>query len=106
MICGGLQFFPGRGYTQIAVDGIEAGNDAGDVAIEDRETFSVGNAKDGGRGVVSDSSKCEHVGGTGREVAVMLGDNLPGGFLEVTSAGIVAKASPEAENFLGRSFGE
>src|SRR5580692_9748175 len=106
MICGGLQFFPSCGDTQIAVDGIEAGNDAGNVAIEDRDTIAVSDAKDGGCGVVTDASKREDVGGIGREVAVMLGHNLPGSFLEVASARIVTKASPEAENFLGRSFGE
>ena len=106
MICRGLKFLPGGGDTQIAVDGIEAGNDAGDVAIEDRDTFSVSDAKDGGCGVIADARKGEHVGGIGRELAVMLGDNLPGRFLEIASTRIVTKASSEAENFLGGSFGE
>src|SRR5215472_16390977 len=103
---GFLELLPALAGSELAADGAETGEDAGDVAVKDGAFFAVGDAQNCGGGVISDPGQSEGVFGVDRESAIVPGDDLPRGFLKMAGAGIVTETGPEAEYFFLRGFGE
>jgi hypothetical protein len=101
-----LELRPASVGTEIAGDSAKASKDASDIAIEDRELFSVGNAEDGGSSVGADTRKGERLLFGLGENAVMFRDDFLGGFLEIACTRVLTKTSPKAKHFLRRRFGE
>jgi len=103
---GSLKPRPTPTGTQVAADGGEAGEDAGNVAVKDGEFFAIGDAENCGGGISSNAGQGESIFEVVRESRIVTGNDLPRGFLEVAGAGVVAESGPEAENLLLGGFGE
>ncbi len=80
----------------------EAGDDAGDVSIDDGGWLIEGEATDGTSSVFSDAGEGEELSGVGGEGAVEVRDYGLSGALEVPDAIVVSESFPGAEDF---SFG-
>jgi len=93
--------FPEEGLSLGGVDGggvvEESGEDAGDVGIDDGDGEAEGEGGHRTGGVAPEAGEGGEGGGVGREAAVVLLEDGPGGFLEVADAVVVAEALPGLE---------
>lgn len=97
---------PAARRAKIAANGGDAGEDAGDVAVEDRERNIVSDAEDGRRGVAANPGKRERGFQSAWEFAMMASNDFFRRGVEITRATVVTEAGPEAQDFLLRGGGE
>ena len=76
-------------------DGKQAGEQPDDIAIEDWLGFVKSDARDGTGGVATNAGQFEDGLITPGKLALVVGDNLAGGALQVADAGVIAEAFPE-----------
>src|SRR5690606_13373445 len=90
---------PGAGgAVDRVVLGDEAGEDAGDVAVDQGGGEAEGDGGDGAGGVAADAGQGEQGLVVGRDDAAVAGDDLAGAGLQVTAAAVVAEAGPQGED--------
>jgi ribonuclease HIII len=85
----------------------EAGEDAGDVGIDDGDGLAEGKGGDCPGGVASEAGEGQERGGIARERAIVMIEDGLGGLLEIADAVVVAEAFPGFEElrFTGRGEG-
>jgi hypothetical protein len=80
--------------------------DALDVAVEDGDGFTEGDAGDGGRGVLANAGEGAEAVGGARELTEELALNELGGAVQEMCAAVVAEAGPEGEHVFFAGLGE
>ena len=87
----------GRLGGEVVGQGIVAGEDADNIAIDDGDGFAEADAGDGGGGVGADAGQFGEFGGGGGEGAGVVSNEEAGGLAEVAHARVVAQALPGFE---------
>ncbi len=90
---------PGVRLAQIAANGAEAGEDAGDVAVEDGQWHVIGDAQHCGGGVTADAGERE--GGFERagEFSAVTRCDFARCAMQISRAAVISEAGPEFQNF-------
>ena len=94
------------GVGEVLVVAGEAGEETGDVAVDDGRGEVEGDGGDGAGGVAADPGKVLQEGGVGGELAGVIGDELLGGGMKVAGAAVIAEARPKGQDVLQGSGGE
>lgn len=85
--------------AQVSADGEKTRENAGDVAVKRSERPVERDAENGRGGIVADARQREGAGERGRELRVVLGDDLPRGPMEIARAAVIAEPGPVFQNF-------
>lgn len=97
---------PGVGWllARIGPDAKKTGQHADDVAIENRTRLVEGNAGDCASRIATDARQGEDVVKVLRKIAIMPGDDLSGGVVEIANAGVITQTRPKLVQLGGSGF--
>jgi hypothetical protein len=90
----------------VVLDREDAGEHAGDVAVDQRRALAVGDRRDGARGVGADARHLAQRGRRPWQRAAMAFDDVAGAAVQVAGAAVVAEPGPVSEHVVERGVGQ
>lgn len=100
------QLVVGGFVARVFADGKKAGEDANDVAVQNRRGLVEGDAANRAGGVAANSGQRENFVVGFRKSPVVHGHYFPGGFVHIAHAGVIAQSFPKLMDLFGSCPGQ